>query len=155
MHRFMMAVCVLAMFAAGCATDVSQRPVPTPPQSPPSYAPPQQAAPPTASAPQAPLLTTQEQFCKFYGEVASAIVVDRDRLTPLTTTVERVRKIVMVHLREYPLESQARVMGIMSELANTLYTTSITSAQARHAFEIGCLNPESTETRRPQKSPLY
>lgn len=100
------------------------------------------------------VLTPKEKFCRTHANIAAAIAEDRDALVPLTTTVARLRVILERDLRPFPISDRVVMTQSMVDLAYFFYTTGQPSpAEARHYFEIGCLNPELADGATPSKPP--
>jgi hypothetical protein len=106
--------------------------------------------------PQTKHLTSIERFCQYGGTIASAIIVDRDALVPLTTTVARLRILLAHDLRSLSGSERASITQEMVNLAYLFYTTTkLSPAEARYYFEVGCLNPNLTTTASPSVQQLW
>ena len=103
---------------------------------------PQKAPPPT--------LTLTEQWCAYFGRITGAIAHDRDTLVPLTTTIGRLRVILADVFKRVKTPRGTALTEEMVKLAQMLYAhPEMSGAQARHAFEVGCVNAEPTTTPLP------
>ena len=95
-------------------------------------------------------LTLTEQWCAYFGRITGAIAHDRDTLVPLTTTMSRLRTILADVFKRVHTPRAPALTEEMVRLAQMLYAhPEITSAQARHAFEVGCVNAGPTTTPLP------
>lgn len=102
---------------------------------------PGEAAPKQKAAPVAPT-PPLEAWCGYFGELASAIAVDRDTMTPLTVTFQRLRTILATSLRQFPPQERANLATRLTDLAAIIYRREdLSPARARYTFEVGCLYP--------------
>ena len=145
----------LALLLAGCAANSAV--IPSRPDTvvtPPAQA--ERAARPATAPPVPSQLTPTEQACKWWGEVYEWIGQERDKLIPITATIDNARKYAFRTLTNNATHA-AEVAERIARTVRVLYAAPLVSgAEARYIAELECMkNAEATTATPAAAHPQY